>query len=186
LDQLQTLLSLHGAWLDVDAVDPLTGRTALGDAVQSGYADVVCLLLLHGASGLKHGADPATLPLTVAAAAGHLSIVNLLLENDAAKGRAGGEALRAALRNNRSDVVRALANAGAHLLDDSPSHSSGAGSPTAAGAKPAIVDFKQPAVVLSSPSAKRGSSIEVWLSPRKPADDSGTLRVKQGLPSMKG
>jgi hypothetical protein len=79
-------------------------------ACKGGYADIVAVLL-------KHGADTSRPALEVAARYGHLDIVRMLLKH----GAEFGEAVREAAMKGYKDILVELLNHGAVVGDDQPS-----------------------------------------------------------------
>jgi len=100
----------------VNAISP-EGTTALHLASSRGFADVVSMLLRHGAS--TEIEDPrGRAAIALAAASGHLSIVQLLLENDDAASdlsqKHKGAALFSAIEADYISIIEILLNYGAN------------------------------------------------------------------------
>jgi ankyrin repeat protein len=104
----------HGA--DVNAISKnATGYTALSGAVARGDAEIVRLLLAHGANA-RHRYGPGYSPLHEAAAGGKIEILRLLLEHGAdpnARTQDGQTPLSLAEAKGRAEAVALLRERGA-------------------------------------------------------------------------
>ncbi|KDO31978.1 hypothetical protein SPRG_03194 [Saprolegnia parasitica CBS 223.65] len=109
-------LLTHHAYLFPDA-RKLYARTPLHEAALYGHADVVAVLLAHGALVASHTTRGRT-PLMYAARGGHLDVLDLLLAaganiND--QSETGLTALYEAAKHGRADAVRRLLSHGANV-----------------------------------------------------------------------
>jgi hypothetical protein len=110
--------------LDINAFDRsdlqnVSKRTALGYAVEAGFADVVVLLLKHDADINRHSSYDLVRPLREASQLGHADIVRTLLASGARVDEvldvAHPTALHVAADRGQSTVVRLLLEAGADV-----------------------------------------------------------------------
>ncbi|EQC39553.1 hypothetical protein SDRG_02989 [Saprolegnia diclina VS20] len=109
-------LLAHHAYLFPDA-RKLYARTPLHEAALYGHADVVAVLLAHGALVASHTTRGRT-PLMYAARGGHLAVLDLLLvagTNINDQSETGLTALYEAAKHGRTDAVRKLLAHGASV-----------------------------------------------------------------------
>lgn len=110
---LERLLKENQGSLDVNATG-LSGITALGRAAFAGHADVIALLLKHGADVRKYGSNASILPLHVAAGKGHAEAVRALVAGGAKVNEVADKsyelptALHSAAAKGHAAVVRLL------------------------------------------------------------------------------
>src|SRR5687768_13865935 len=75
----ERLLDEHKGTLDINAVDPVYDRTALGWACYRGHSEYAAMLILRGADIKKFSNDPDRRPLRTACGEGHADCAHLLL-----------------------------------------------------------------------------------------------------------
>lgn len=115
LKSVERLLNEHPP-PDINYRTPRTGQSALGDAVSTGNAQLVDMLLRHGANPSLGTFEQQT-PLIIAAHHDYAEIVQLLIAAGAdvnvAETRYGFTALSSAAREGHGHVVGLLLDAGA-------------------------------------------------------------------------
>lgn len=82
LERVQELLARGG--LDIDAVDPADGYTALAVAAEQGDVEMIAWLFRHGAD-IEHKDNDGRTPLFAAAVAGQASAIDYLIREAGAK-----------------------------------------------------------------------------------------------------
>ena len=123
-DLLRATKLLIRRGIDIDALDPKNGETALSKAIIKGHIELALLLIDEARAAVDITSDDGYSALMHAAAGGHTSIVRALVVAGASVNRrllhgnvhfSSETALHGAATNNHVDVLNILMNAGAHL-----------------------------------------------------------------------